>query len=173
MALKRSDRHSESRLGHVRHRRSLQLEPLEDRRLLACSGAASEAFCESFETDGDGTVAASDPDAGQTLNYAITSGNTGGAFAIDGSSGQITVANSAPLDFETTPSFDLTVAPYKYSLLRWETSHFLDKWLNKLSDLTPWTTEASREERFGQIREFFDLVKRAAGISAKRRVSKL
>ena len=54
-------------------------------------------------------------------------------------------------------SFDLTVAPYKYSLLRWETSNFLDKWLHKLSDLMPWTTEPSREERFSQIREFFDL----------------
>ena len=54
-------------------------------------------------------------------------------------------------------SFDLTVAPYKYSLLRWETSHFLDKWLNKLSDLMPWTTEPSKEERFSQIVEFFDL----------------
>ena len=54
-------------------------------------------------------------------------------------------------------SFDLTVAPYKYSLLRWETSHFLDKWLHKLSDLMPWTTEPSQEERFSQIVEFFDL----------------
>ena len=54
-------------------------------------------------------------------------------------------------------SFDLTVAPYKYSLLRWEISHFMDKWLNKLSDLMPWTTEPPREERFTQIREFFDL----------------
>ena len=54
-------------------------------------------------------------------------------------------------------SFDLTVAPYKYSLLRWETSHFLDKWFHKLSDLMPWTTELSQEERFTQIIEFFDL----------------
>ena len=54
-------------------------------------------------------------------------------------------------------NFDLTVDPYKYSLLRWETSHFLDKWLHKLSDLMPWTTEPSRVERHAQIREFFDL----------------
>ncbi len=54
-------------------------------------------------------------------------------------------------------SFDLTVAPYKYSLLNWETSHFLDKWFHKLFDLMPWTTELSREERFTQIIEFFDL----------------
>ena len=56
-----------------------------------------------------GSVSASDPEQG-TLTYAITGGNTGGAFAIDASTGQITVADSALLDFETTPSFSLTVA---------------------------------------------------------------
>jgi len=60
--------------------------------------------------------------------------------------------------------FDLTVAPYKYSLLRWETSHFMDKWLHKLSDLMPWTTEPSREERLTQIREFFDLGQELRGL---------
>ena len=50
-----------------------------------------------------GTVAASDPDAGDTLSYAITGGNTGGAFAINATTGQITVNNSAALDFETQP----------------------------------------------------------------------
>jgi hypothetical protein len=56
-----------------------------------------------------GTVAASDPDAGQTLSYRITAGNTSGAFAIDSRTGQVTVANSAALDYETTPAFTLTV----------------------------------------------------------------
>ena len=55
-----------------------------------------------------GSVTASDPDAGDTLGYSITGGNTGGAFAID-ASGQITVGNAAALDFETTPTFTLTV----------------------------------------------------------------
>ena len=36
-------------------------------------------------------------------------GNTGGAFAINATDGQITVANKAALDYETTPSFALTV----------------------------------------------------------------
>ncbi|MFM9963794.1 MAG: Calx-beta domain-containing protein, partial [Planctomycetaceae bacterium] len=54
-----------------------------------------------------GTVIATDP--GDVLTYSILSGNTGGAFAINSSSGQLTVANSAVLDFETTPSFSLTV----------------------------------------------------------------
>ncbi|MBW1686544.1 MAG: DUF4347 domain-containing protein [Deltaproteobacteria bacterium] len=63
----------------------------------------------SADTTVVGTVAASDPDAGDTLSYSITAGNTGGAFAINSSTGQITVASSAALDYETTPSFGLTV----------------------------------------------------------------
>jgi len=56
-----------------------------------------------------GTVTFTDPDVGQAHTFAITAGNTAGAFAIDPTSGQITVANSAALDFETNPSFSLTV----------------------------------------------------------------
>ena len=56
-----------------------------------------------------GTVLATDPDAGDILTYAITAGNTGSAFAIDASTGQITVNNSSALDYETIPSFSLTV----------------------------------------------------------------
>jgi hypothetical protein len=56
-----------------------------------------------------GTVVASDPDAGQTLTYSILSGNTSGAFAINASTGVLTVANSSALNFETTPSFSLVV----------------------------------------------------------------
>jgi hypothetical protein len=54
-----------------------------------------------------GTVAATDPNAADTLTYAITGGNTGNAFAIDAATGAITVAG-APL----TPNavFDLTVS---------------------------------------------------------------
>jgi hypothetical protein len=56
-----------------------------------------------------GAVSASDPDAGDSLSYGITAGNTGDAFAINGSTGEITVDDSSGLDYETTPSFDLTV----------------------------------------------------------------
>jgi hypothetical protein len=54
-------------------------------------------------------VSGSDPEAG-ALNYAIIAGNSDGAFAVNASTGEITVANSTVLDFETTPSFSLTVA---------------------------------------------------------------
>lgn len=56
-----------------------------------------------------GTVLASDVDAGDVLSYAITGGNVGKAFAINSSTGQITVAKSSLLDFETQPTFSLTV----------------------------------------------------------------
>lgn len=48
-----------------------------------------------------GQVAASDPDAGQTLSYAIVAGNESGAFAIDAATGAITVADPSRLDFES------------------------------------------------------------------------
>ncbi|MDZ4689341.1 MAG: cadherin domain-containing protein, partial [Planctomycetaceae bacterium] len=55
-----------------------------------------------------GTVVASDPDVGQTLTYAITAGNTGNVFAINASTGQITVA-SPTLNFEGLNQYNLTV----------------------------------------------------------------
>ncbi|MEO6196034.1 MAG: cadherin domain-containing protein [Thermoanaerobaculia bacterium] len=58
---------------------------------------------------GVGTVTFTDGDTGQTHTFSILGGNTGGTFAIDPSTGVITVANSAALDFETTPTFSLTV----------------------------------------------------------------
>ena len=56
-----------------------------------------------------GTVAASDPDIGDTLSYAITAGNVGGAFSINPGTGVISVANNIALNYEVTPNFNLTV----------------------------------------------------------------
>ncbi|MDB5334612.1 MAG: hypothetical protein JWN70_231 [Planctomycetaceae bacterium] len=56
-----------------------------------------------------GGVSATDPDVDDTLTYSITGGNTAGAFAINASTGAVTVANPAALDFETIPTFTLTV----------------------------------------------------------------
>jgi hypothetical protein len=56
-----------------------------------------------------GTATYVDLDFGQSHTFGITAGNTGTAFAINTGTGQITVANSAALDFETTPQFLLTV----------------------------------------------------------------
>lgn len=56
-----------------------------------------------------GTVAASDPDDGDTLSYAITGGNDGNAFRINANNGRLIVKNSDALDFETRPTFNLSI----------------------------------------------------------------
>ncbi|MBK9356489.1 MAG: cadherin domain-containing protein [Bacteroidales bacterium] len=56
-----------------------------------------------------GTVTASDPNAGQTLTFSITSGNTNSACSINSSTGTLTVANSQALNYETITSFPLVV----------------------------------------------------------------
>ena len=53
-----------------------------------------------------GTVSATHSDD-DTIEYSITTGNTGNAFTIGSSSGAIAVAGT--LDFETTPTYTLTV----------------------------------------------------------------
>ena len=54
-----------------------------------------------------GTPLATDLDQGETLTYSITQGNDDSLFAIDGTSGEITVSGN--LDHEATPSHTLTV----------------------------------------------------------------
>ncbi|MDB5384997.1 MAG: hypothetical protein JWM11_643, partial [Planctomycetaceae bacterium] len=56
-----------------------------------------------------GTVAATDPDVGDTKSFAIISGNSNGTFAINAATGQITIANNTLLNFETNPTFNLIV----------------------------------------------------------------
>jgi protocadherin Fat 4 len=72
-------------------------------------GAASYAFSvaeDAAVAAAVGTVAATGTgDAG--VSHSITAGNAGAAFAIDGTSGAITVAGA--LDYETTASYPLTV----------------------------------------------------------------
>ena len=65
------------------------------------------------ENSGDGTfvgtIQSSDSGVGQMLTYSITGGTGQAAFAVNGTTGQITVANSSLLDFEATPSLTLLV----------------------------------------------------------------
>ncbi len=54
-----------------------------------------------------GSVAASDPDAGQTITFSIGSGNIGDAFAIDSLTGQISVADA--IDYENQAIYHLQI----------------------------------------------------------------
>jgi len=66
-----------------------------------------------------GTVIAHDADSSSTLVFEITGGNTEGAFAINSSTGVITVAADKQLDHETAATYDLVAtateeqAPYR------------------------------------------------------------
>ena len=53
---------------------------------------------------------------------------------------------------------ETAIAPYKYSLLRWELGNFSDKWVRKFQDILPWNSVASREVRIDRAQEFFDLI---------------
>lgn len=55
-----------------------------------------------------GTVAVSDPDAGDTLTYSLVD-DAGGRFAIDPTTGVITVADGSLLDYETADQHDIVV----------------------------------------------------------------
>ena len=55
-----------------------------------------------------GTVTGADPDAGTTFSYSLTN-NAGGRFAVNASTGAITVANGALLDYESATSHAVTV----------------------------------------------------------------
>ena len=66
-------------------------------------------FEDAANGDVVGHVTFTDPDAGQTGTYSIEAGNTGSAFAIGASNGNITVADHTQLNATTTPQYSLTV----------------------------------------------------------------
>ena len=55
-----------------------------------------------------GTISGTDPDSGDTKTYSFTD-SAGGRFAINSSTGQITVANSSLLNYESATSHNVTV----------------------------------------------------------------
>jgi hypothetical protein len=65
-----------------------------------------------------GTIHATDPDNGQTVQYTITGGNVGNAFTLNPTTGVLTVAKSTMLDFETNPVFNLTIQAFDDGTLR-------------------------------------------------------
>ncbi|MGH9459365.1 MAG: beta strand repeat-containing protein [Thermoanaerobaculia bacterium] len=84
-----------------------------------------------------GTPVTATDDEGDGITWAITGGNTGGAFAIGAASGQITVANSGALDYETTASFALTVTATDDGTPNQAGSATVTINLNNLNDTAP------------------------------------
>ncbi len=74
--------------------------------------AANDATFSLTENSPNGTVVGSltaDDPGDDTLSFSIVGGTPAGAFAINASSGQITVADESLLDFETWPTLTLEV----------------------------------------------------------------
>lgn len=56
-------------------------------------------------------------------------------------------------------ALDLAMAPHRYSLVRWELDHALQKWSHKVGASLPWTRQPVHGERVAQTQEFFALGK--------------
>lgn len=54
-------------------------------------------------------ISATDADGDESIAYELTGGNSDNAFAVGSTSGELTVANSAALNFSTNPTFQLEV----------------------------------------------------------------
>ncbi|WP_279432468.1 beta strand repeat-containing protein, partial [Marichromatium gracile] len=81
-------------------------------------GSVSETATNGTQVLADGDIEANDGDSGGAdagITYSITAGNGNkdgdgnSAFAIDSSTGAVTVNDADDLDFETTPSYTLTI----------------------------------------------------------------
>ena len=74
----------------------------------APDGALQAVFEDAASGTVIGTVTASDPDAGDSLTFALTD-DAGGRFAIDETTGAVSVADPALLDFEDQAQHTITV----------------------------------------------------------------
>src|SRR5688572_7473571 len=92
---------------------AVEIRRLEDRAVLSVD-VVDLALFNVAENSAAGTVVgqvqATQSGTANPLAYAITGGNDDGAFAINGATGQITVADGSKLDFETHPLHALTVS---------------------------------------------------------------
>lgn len=87
-----------------------EADPLPPSNQAPSIGSLSNASVDENSPGGTvvGTVAASDPDAGDTLTFALLD-DAAGRFMIDAASGVVSVANGAVLDFEAAASHRIQV----------------------------------------------------------------
>ncbi|MEZ6122627.1 MAG: DUF2341 domain-containing protein [Planctomycetaceae bacterium] len=89
---------------------SISVTPVNDNIPVIDSGSTLSVFETAATGAVLGTLTATDIDPGTTFsNWTITGGNTGNAFAINATTGQITVATPSAIDYETLTSYSLTV----------------------------------------------------------------
>jgi hypothetical protein len=106
--------------GRVRRRTSstapsLYVRRLEDRRVLSVDVVDGQTFTiaeNSANGTSVGTVQVDQTAPAQSLTFSISAGNDANTFLIDPNTGEISIADSVPLDFETTPEFQLEVTAY-------------------------------------------------------------
>ena len=88
----------------------IHVNDLNDNAPVIKSGQSFSIDENSANGTGIGTVKATDADAGTIFSsWMITGGDTDHAFAINPSTGKITVADGSKLDFETMPTYTLTL----------------------------------------------------------------
>ena len=91
------------------HATSINFTSVNDNAPVVPGGQAFSLIETATTGTAVGTVTFSDADLpADSLTVSIAAGNTGGVFGID-NAGQLTVANNANLDYETTPSYTLTI----------------------------------------------------------------
>lgn len=89
---------------------SITIDDVNDNTPIITSSQSFSVDEDAANTTSLGTVVASDPDSSGSLrNWAIMAGNDDGVFAIDASSGELTVVDNSNLDFESVENYTLTI----------------------------------------------------------------
>ncbi|MCK5374650.1 MAG: VCBS repeat-containing protein, partial [Alphaproteobacteria bacterium] len=92
--------------NNVEFSKTVNITPVDD--VLILNDQTLYAAEDMQVTDSVGTVQLVDPD-GPAVTYTIMGGNADGVFAINAATGEITIADTTNLDFETTSQYVLTV----------------------------------------------------------------
>jgi ABC-type uncharacterized transport system auxiliary subunit len=89
---------------------TIDINPINDNTPVITASQTFDVDENAADNASVGTVLASDGDAGTSFSsWTITAGNDDGIFAINTSTGAITVADKTNLDYETTTSYTLSL----------------------------------------------------------------
>ena len=89
---------------------TITINPINDNTPIITASQSFNVDEDAVNTTSVGTVLATDADAGTSFSaWTITAGNIDGIFAINSTSGVITVLDKTNLDYETTTSYTLSL----------------------------------------------------------------